>query len=88
MPTITTPMTTRPMTAMAECRREPIAVDPLVEKFYPQMNGPWDRPLPVAAGGTSTFSSPAARRWTRGGRPRGCSPACGSAPASGATTWW
>jgi hypothetical protein len=61
------------MSASAECRRESIASDPLVEQIFPKAESLWDRPLPVAGPGTSTSLPSLARRSGRGGhvRPHG-----------------
>jgi hypothetical protein len=74
------------MIAPAECRREPSAGDPLVEQIFPAVERLWDRPLPVARPGTSTWSSPS-RHSGHGvhGRPYGSSH---SGHPGGAPAWW
>jgi len=75
--------------APAECRGEPSAGDPLVQQIFPEAQSLWDRPLPVAGPGTSTWSSPS-RRPGRGGygRPHGSSHSRHSVHPSGAPAWW
>jgi len=76
------------MSAPAGCRREPVAGDPLVKRIFPtEAERLWDRPLPVAAPGTSTWSSPARRSGRGGGhgRPHGASH---PGQPGGAPTWW
>ena len=76
--------------ASAECRREPIASDPLVQQLFPRAESLWDRPLPVAGPGISTSWSSASRRPGRAGghgRPHGLSHS-GQSGHSGHPAWW
>jgi len=75
--------------ASADCRREPIASDPLVQQIFPRAESLWDRPLPVAGPGTSTWSSASRRPGRAGhGRPHGVSHSGHSGHSGGAPAWW
>jgi len=74
------------MIASVECRREPIAIDPLVRQIFPQVESLWDRPLPVAGPGASTSWSSPARRSGRGGHGRSHGSSQPGHP--GGAAWW